>query len=116
MGRQHASLAGDLVMPLVRIFPLAALGVVFGCNAALGIHEKERGVADSGAPADGGSYSISVVKPPARADGTTAPVHLVRGSSASLDVSVERSGGFDGAVVVLVSGLARGVTADPLVV
>jgi uncharacterized delta-60 repeat protein len=110
-----------------RIFSLAALAVwALGCSSVLGIHEKEKfgpfldagvpmnGDADATVPGDGGSFVLSIVKPPPRANGTTPPVHVVRGSSASIDVAVERSG-FEGTVTVLVSGLARGVTADALV-
>jgi uncharacterized delta-60 repeat protein len=102
-------------MPRV-VWPAALLASAVGCNAALGIHEKERVPADAGAPADGGTFALAVVKPPTPAGGMPVPLHLVRGSMATIDVTVARSGGFSGTIVVLVSGLARGVTADPLVI
>ncbi len=112
-----------------RWFSLGAFTLLcgsLGCNSVLGIQEKTRsdaiadggGVADSnvdGGFADGSAFSLTVVKPPARADGTQSPVRLVRGSDASVDLTVQRSDGFDGAVIVLVSGLGRGITAEPLV-
>jgi uncharacterized delta-60 repeat protein len=122
-----------------RIFALGALFTlvsgILGCNSVLGIEEKTRAelladsggiadsggladsgsLADSGGHADGGSLALTIVKPPARADGTQSAVRLVRGSDASVDLAVDRSGGFDGTVIVLVSGLARGITAKPLI-
>jgi uncharacterized delta-60 repeat protein len=116
-----------------RIFSLGTLftlvSVTFGCNSVLGIQEKTKGasltdaggIGDGGEPADassfgdGGPFALTIVKPPARADGTQPAVRLVRGSDAAVDLAVGRSDGFDGTVIVLVSGLARGITAEPLV-
>jgi uncharacterized delta-60 repeat protein len=102
-------------MPANRIFSLGALFTLvsgtLGCNSVLDIHEKAKGEA----LVDGGGFDLTIVKPPARADGTQSAVRLVRGSDASVDLAVSRSSGFDGTVIVLVSGLSRGVTAKPLI-
>jgi len=98
-----------------RIFSLAACWAVvsgtLGCNSVLSIQAKEQGTT----VVDAGTFALSVINPPARADGTEPPVRLVRSSVAKVDLAVDRSAGFEGTVAVLVSGLARGVTADPLV-
>jgi hypothetical protein len=88
----------------------AAASAALGCNSVLGIQEKEQG----DTVVDGGSFILSIVKPPARSDGTQPNVRLVRGSAASVDLGVDRGDGFEGTVTVLVSGLTRGITVDPL--
>jgi uncharacterized delta-60 repeat protein len=88
----------------------AAASAALGCNSVLGIQEKEQG----DTLVDGGSFILSIVKPPARSDGTQPNVRLVRGSAASVDLGVDRGDGFEGTVTVLVSGLTRGITVDPL--
>jgi uncharacterized delta-60 repeat protein len=101
----------------------AVCALALGCNSVLDIREKEKValVGDGGVPEDsavdddGGSFVLSIVNPPARADGTRSPLRMLRGSAASIDVAVDRSGGFEGTVTVLVSGLPRGISADPLI-
>jgi uncharacterized delta-60 repeat protein len=114
-------------MSMHRIFSLGALFALtsgaLGCNSVLSIQEKTKGQApvdgggpaDSAVPDDGGSFVLTIVKPPARADGTQPAVRLVRGADALVDLAVSRSDGFEGTVIVLVSGLARGITAEPLI-
>jgi len=55
-----------------------------------------------------GSFALTVVKP--------STVRLVRGSDATVELAISRSDGFSGTVIVVANGLARGVTAQPVVV
>ena len=82
---------------------------LLGCNAVLDIQEKQPG------NADGGSFVLSIAKPPPRPDGTASTLRVLRGATGSVDLTVERSGGFAGTLAVLVSGLTRGITVDPLI-
>jgi uncharacterized delta-60 repeat protein len=80
----------------------ACLGSGVACNKVLGIQEKTLG--DAGFVVPGFQLSIAQSR-----------VHLVRGQTVSLDVSVMRAGGFAGTVSVAVTGQPMGVSWEPLV-
>jgi uncharacterized delta-60 repeat protein len=88
-------------MGIARIVLASALSAWLGCNAVLGIEEKQLGDAS----ADPGSFVLSFAT-------AQAVVRLVPGQSATVGLVLQRSGGFTGPVRALVSGLPRGVSAD----
>jgi uncharacterized delta-60 repeat protein len=66
------------------------------------------GGGSGGSGGTGGSFFLDVVK--------SSTVRVVRGSDAVVDFAITRKDGFDGSVVVVVNGIARGVTWQPVVV
>jgi uncharacterized delta-60 repeat protein len=83
---------------------VALVASSIACNRVLGIQEKEFGDA---ATADAG-FALSLAK---------ARVRVVRGQSATVDVTVQRTGGFTGSVSVAVTAPPMlGVIWDPLTI
>jgi uncharacterized delta-60 repeat protein len=91
-----------------RVLALAAMLASVACNAILGIDEKvavDAGATTTMAEPDGGDFAVAIAQP---------AVRIVAGQDASVDVTLQRSGRFAGAVAALVVGLPAGVTADSL--
>ncbi len=115
---------------LARVLAVCLSGTVaaaaIGCTSLLGDYAVGGFVVggDAGAdattppgPTDAGADADAFVDPnvPALVLTLATPrVALVRGTSATIGVTIERRGGYADAVVVNVSGLPRGVTVDNL--
>ncbi|HEX7663765.1 MAG TPA: hypothetical protein VF407_04615, partial [Polyangiaceae bacterium] len=84
---------------------VAATSLAFGCFD-FGALQGGTDLPEAGVDAAGPGFTISV--PPT--------LSIEQGKSSNVTIAITRSGGFDGAVNLVVSGMPAGVTANPLVV